>query len=76
MHLLVALLACFRCFRIVSRNQEGFWSAYPEMREVLWSILVGLYIVPVAAADLVSGRGVLERLQGSAQQLLWDLLRC
>jgi len=40
------------------------------MREVLWSLLVVLWIVPVVAADLVSGRVVLERLQGSAQQLL------
>lgn len=70
MHLLVALLACFRCFRVVSRNQEDFLSAYPEMREVLWSLLVVPWIVPVVAADLVSGRVVLERLQGSAQQLL------
>ena len=58
--LVIALLACSRCFRIVSRGREGCWSAYPGLREVLRSF-------HMVVVGLLSGRRLLERLQVFAQ---------
>lgn len=76
----MALPACFRCFRTASQSQEGCWTAYPEVREVrvriLSSLLVVLWNLAAMEVCLLFGRVTREQLQGSDQQLLWDLLRC